>query len=153
MAVIIKRRGVKHHNIIDLYAAGVAGFGGAPLGACNAQNLVGGGHDGDGCNGLLGGVWGRPMTHRRSSDRTRHAGAGRGRAGQPLAEGAPAPCTESEARPVVRINEAAFGELVAGRVARLRKPDGGKIEVTLTVSWDRVLETIVRAIEARARRV
>ena len=68
-------------------------------------------------------------------------------------EGAPAPNAASEARPVVQIHEAAFGELVAGRVARLGKPDGGEIEVTLAVSWDRVLETIVRAIEARARRV
>ena len=93
------------------------------------------------------------MTNRGSGDRTRHAGAGPGRAGQPLAERAPAPNAASEARPVVQIHEAAFGELVAGRVARLGKPDGGEIEVTLAVSWDRVLETIVRAIEARARRV
>jgi hypothetical protein len=39
-----------------------------------------------------------------------------------LAESAHAPITEIAARPVVQIDEAAFDELVAGRVARLESP-------------------------------
>jgi hypothetical protein len=59
----------------------------------------------------------------------------------------------SELRPVVEIDEAAFRELVAGRVARLQIANDGEIGVMLTVAWDRVLAAVVQAIEARARRV
>lgn len=49
------------------------------------------------------------------------------------------------ARPVIRavIDEAAFRDLVAGRVATLRTADGGRVEIILSdIGWSRMLLAI-----------